>query len=264
MNKRTIAAALIWIIIIAAFVFAFRSSMVTTVLLQRFKESMPPDQVKQHLLASEFAREYVNEWATWSPDENSDDRARRLKIFNNWFTDMDIAQAEQPFKPTSTTTKSCRKIEDNEYLVNVLVLGGPNPLTFETKVGFTKDNLPYAITKPLLRATLPTEVKTENKLYGRTGEQVKVFVQRFLEAYLEGKTLSDTVIFTTPGTNIQPTGTARLVKVNDTYSDGNRLPEKIRVNYQITVQDSTTVIKQQMIMSLTWENGKPLINHIGP
>lgn len=258
--KRTVVAVILWSLVILAFIFSFRSSTVTTTILQRFNESMPPDQVKEYILATEFGREYIREWATWHPEETSELRKARLEPFNAQLNLSAPINMQQPFHPTSVTVTNCTK-ENDDYHVKALVLGGQTPIAFSTVIGFQEGN-PYAKSLPMLAAAPTASTGPDNPMHGRIDEQVRVFTQRFLQAYLEGESESDTTIFTTPGTSIAPAGNSKLVRLEEVYGNGSKKPGTVKVIYQATLNGAT--IKQEMTLHLTWKDDKPLINRIEP
>lgn len=258
--RRTIIATLLWVLVVFAFIFALRSSMVTTVILERFQESMPPDQVIERMLATEFGKEYIREWVTWHDNETNERRLTRLRVFNTNLGNSGIIKAEQSFAPTSVTVLSNNKL-NKDYVVSALVMGGETPMAFEVKVGFSEGR-PYGITQPVMVAVPTTTIKAPSLPRSTTTEQVNVFTQRFLEAFLEGKTVSDTSIYTVPDVIIQPAGNAKLVRVEEVRGDSDKNPSLIKVNYQIYLQGAT--LKQEMVIHLTWKDGKPLVRHIEP
>lgn len=258
--RRTLIAVLLWTLIILAFIFALRSSMVTTVILERFQESMPPGQVIERLLATEIGKEYIREWATWYDNETNEKRVARLRVFNSNISNSSTVKVEQSFVPTSVTVLACDKV-DNDYLVRALVMGGETPMAFETRIGFSQGQ-PYAIKQPVMVSVPVVSVKPPAIPQNSTSEQVQVFTQRFLESYLEGKTESDTSIYTVKDVTIEPVGIAKLVKVEEVRGDSDKYPSIIKVNYQILIQGN--VIKQEMIIYLSWKDGKPLVKYIEP
>jgi len=256
---RKVVAIILWSLVILAFILSFRSSTVTSLLLEKFKESMPPDQVKERVIAAEFGREYIKEWLTWYPDEANEKRIKRLRAFNSQFNDTGVVKTEKPSIPSSVTVLECVKIETG-YKVKTLVIGTAPTACYETKIGFTADNKPFAASKPLLVAAPKIVTDIGDELHSSVPEQVKVFAERFLEAYLEGESESDTDIFTVPDSKIRPAGMAKLVKLDNIKGNDKRTPNMVRAYYHMLIGDH--IIKQEILLHLVWQNGKPLIKKI--
>lgn len=256
--KRIAIAIFLWLLIISAFFFSFRSSVITTKLIDRYRESISTDMVNEHILATEFATQYITEWLTWHPEETDEKRLARLQAFNPNLVNGGITKIEQPFIPSSVTILNCEKVGQS-YSIKALVIGGNKPMTFEVKVSF-KDNRPYSYTQPLMIANTELAVESKRKFDISSDEQIIVFVQRFLESYLEGTTESDTAIFTVSDVTILPTGNSTLVNLIEVYSDQNTNPSTIKAKYLTSIEGTT--IDQEMIIHIIWKDGKPLINQI--
>ncbi len=235
---RWVVAVILWLLLFFCFWAAVRANNTTTSALAHINNTITSDTIKSERLVGEVAKEYVQNWGTFSSDR--DDYARRMKTYGLTLT----APPEGIQKCNSAIIISIENSMNNKsiYRINLLVnqsriitvnkdqyLSLPPELivskdddmtsywkdfreAVEVTLRVNKDSSVDVIGTPVSKPLPGQSGVTPVSLIG-TDEvpgDFKIFITQALELYFGGKNLDN---YLSPGVKLMPVGQYQVKEV---------------------------------------------------